>query len=180
MKTEELKALGLNDEQISAIMKQNGQDVENIKTKYADYEDVKKQLGEAGKTIEGLKASAGDADKIKKDADDWKAKAEQADKDAKEKIAALQFDYALNRELEKSKVRSTKAARAFLDMQTLKMDGEKITGLEDQLKALKESESYLFEDDKPTPKFSTGNSGRVEPTSDAAIRAVMGLPPETK
>ena len=189
MKTEELKGLGLSDEQIAAVMKQNGLDVENAKSKYADYDDVKKQLGEAGKTIEELKGKAGDAAAIQKAADEWKSKAEKAEQDAKAKMDALRFDYALERELGKAGARNAKAVRALLDAEKLKMkDGgpngaDEIDGLKEQLDKLKGENGFLFEDEdggaKP-PRFSTGAGGKSEPASDAAIRAVMGLPNNEK
>ena len=189
MKTEELKGLGLSDEQIAAVMKQNGLDVENAKSKYADYDDVKKQLGEAGKTIEELKGKAGDAAAIQKAAEEWKSKAEKAEKDAKAKLDALRFDHALERELGKARARDVRAVRPFLELEKLKMeDGgpngiDTIAGLEEQLKKVKEEKGFLFEDEdggaKP-PRFSTGAGGKSEPASDAAIRAVMGLPNDGK
>ena len=188
MKTEELKALGLSDEQIAAVMKQNGLDVENAKAKYADYDDVKKQLGEAGKTIEELKGKAGDAAAIQKAAEEWKSKAEKAEQDAKAKVDALRLDFALERELGKAGARSARAVRAFLDMGKLKLeDGgtngpDTIAGLKEQLEKVRGENGFLFEDgeEKPAPRFSTGAGGKGEPTSDAAIRAVMGLPVDTK
>ena len=187
MKTEELRALGLSDKQIAAVMKQNGADVENVKTKYSDYDDLKKQLGEADETIQQLKGKAGDVETVQRLADQWKAKAEQADKDAKAKVDALRFDFALERALVKAGAKNPKAARALLELDKLKLgedggSGEygavEIAGLKEQLDKVKKDNGFLFEDGegKPAPRFSTGTGGKGEPVSDAAVRAVMGLP----
>ena len=166
------------------MMKQNGIDVENVKGKHADYDELKRQLGEAGKTIEELKNKAGDAAAIQKAAEEWKSKAEKAEKDAKAKMDALRLDFALERELGKAGARSARAVRAFLDMGKLKLEdggpdgADEITGLKEQLDKVKSENGFLFEDEggaKP-PRFSTGAGGKSEPASDAAIRAVMGLP----
>lgn len=186
MKTEELKTLGLTDEQISAVMKQNGQDVENIKSRYADYDNVKKQLVEAGKTIEELKGKAGDIETIQKMADDWKAKAEQADKDAKARMDAMRLDFAVERELGKAGARNPTFVRKLLDVEKLKMEdggpngAEEIGGLKEQLEKLRESDGYLFHDAKPVPRFSKSMESQSEPDTDAAVRAVMGLPADNK
>lgn len=189
MKTEELKALGLSEEQITAVMKQNGIDVENVKTKFSDYDDLKKQLGDAGKTIEALKAKAGDAEAIQKAVDEWKSKAEKAEQDAKAKMDALRFDYALERELGKAGARNAKAVRALLDTEKLKLEdggpnkAEEITGLKEQLDKVKGENGFLFEDAEGgarAPRFSTGAGEKSEPASDATIRAVMGLPNDEK
>lgn len=182
MKTEELKALGLTDDQIAAVMKHNGQDVENAKGKYADYEDLKHQLSEAGKIIEELKGKAGDTEAIQKMADDWKQKAEKAEKDGKARLDALRFEHALERALGKAGAKNAKAVRALLDPEKLKLDVEKdeINGLKEQLEKVKEENDFLFRDSKPLPKFSTGTVGKVEPESLAVTRAIMGIPEESK
>lgn len=189
MKTEELKAIGLTDDQITAVMKQNGQDVENVKAKYSDYDDVKNQLADAGKAIEELKGKAGNAEAIQKAADEWKQKAEKAEQDAKAKLDAIRFDHALERALSKAGARNNKAVRALLDAENLKMndggpDGiEEIAGLKDQLEKVKSENGFLFADEDgsaKSPRFSTGVGGKSEPASDSAIRAVMGLSTNTK
>lgn len=70
MKREYLKSLELSEEIIDKIMDENGKDVEAVKNKYADYDNIKVQLKEANKQIENFKNM--DIDKIKKAADDWK------------------------------------------------------------------------------------------------------------
>lgn len=72
MKREYLKSLELSEEIIDKIMDENGKDVEAVKNKYADYDNIKVQLKEANKQIENFKNM--DIDKIKKAADDWKKK----------------------------------------------------------------------------------------------------------
>ena len=72
MKREYLKSLELSEEIIDKIMDENGKDVEAVKNKYADYDNIKVQLKEANKQIENFKKM--DIDKIKKAADDWKKK----------------------------------------------------------------------------------------------------------
>lgn len=56
--------MGLTDEQISGIMKENGKDVEAAKARFADYDSLKEQLSKASQTIDGFKAM--DIDGIKK------------------------------------------------------------------------------------------------------------------
>jgi hypothetical protein len=47
---------------------------------------------------------------------------------------------------------------ALLNKDSIKLDGDKLLGLEDQLKALKESDAYLFEGEQQPrkPTFSHG------------------------
>ena len=55
MKREYLKSLELSEEIIDKIMDENGKDVEAVKNKYADYDNIKVQLKEANKQIENFK-----------------------------------------------------------------------------------------------------------------------------
>ena len=66
--------------------------------------------------------------------------------------AKLRLDNALEVALLSSKARDTKAVRALLDIEKIKLDGDKLTGLEDQIEALKKSHDYMFEaEEKKTP-----------------------------
>ncbi len=76
MKTEFLKGLGLTDEQISSIMKENGIDVENEKAKT---ENVKKELKEAKETIATMTKEVQTLKDSNATAEDWKAKFEELD-----------------------------------------------------------------------------------------------------
>ena len=81
----------------------------------------------------------------------------------------------------KTKAKSAKAVKAFLDMEGLKLNGEEIVGLKEQLEKIKAENGYLFEDETPPPQFTKGSG--YNPTADGdmnAARAVMGLPPQTK
>ena len=44
MKRDFLEGLKLEADVIDKIMRENGKDIESVKAKYADYDDVKKQL----------------------------------------------------------------------------------------------------------------------------------------
>jgi len=174
MKREFLEGLDIGNgvklakETVDAIMAENGKDIEKHKT---DAETQKKaaeqaqdQLKEANKTIEGFKAM--NIDEIKKSADDWKKKAEDAEKTSAAEISKLRTEHALDSALRAGKAKNPKFVKAALDMEKIKLDGDKLLGLDDQLTALKTSDPYLFDaedadDDDPANK-QTGirlNSG---------------------
>lgn len=183
MKREDLKKLELSDEVIDAIMKLHGTDIETYKTQLTtattEVEGLKKQLTDANVMIEGFKKL--DVDGIKAAADEWKTKAEQAQAEAAQQIASLKFDHALESALVGAKAKNTKAVRALLNTEQLKLqeDGS-IFGLEEQLKKVKESSDYLFDGNQPTPKIITGGTNRPinnDPVLLAARKAA-GLPVE--
>src|SRR5699024_10118129 len=75
------------------------------------------------------------------------------------KLQQQAFEHKLHDTLKDSGVRNVKAVKALLDTESIKLDGEKLLNLDDQLEALKESDSYLFEteeNNEPKPNFTTG------------------------
>jgi len=185
MKREDLKKLlgeGATDELVDKIMAEHGKDVEKHKTDLAtittERDGLKTQLSEASKQIEGFKGM--DIEGVKKSADEWKAKAEQAEQTAQAELAKLKFDHALDGALAGAKSKNNKAVRALLDTELLKLndaDGS-IVGLKDQLDKIKTENDYLFESDTPAPKIVAGGNSKTILTDPilAAARRAAGLP----
>ena len=162
MTAEFLKALGIEGDSADKIIAQADKEVNDISAKYSDYDDIKQQLDTANKKI-------GDFDKI--DVDGLKKSAEDAEK----KIAALQFDYALENQLKDSRAKKTKAVKALLDMDGLTFKDGKIDGLDKQLESITAENSYLFDTAESTPHIVGAVKGSVPVTDNSAARAVMGL-----
>ena len=122
------------------------------------------QLAEANKTIAGYKEM--DIDAIRQSAADWQAKAEQAQKDADARVAAVQFDAKLDGAISKVRGRNAKAIKALLDVDTLR-------GSKDQDKDIESAET-------PPPYAAGTGTAAVRKTnnSDVAMRHAMGLPDE--
>jgi len=186
MKREDLKALGLTDEQIDKVMAENGKDIEKHKsaadTAKTELDGLKTQLSEANKTIEGFKGQ--DIEGVKKSADEYKAKFEQAQKDAATQISQLKFDHALEGALTASKAKNVKAVKALLELKDLKLkdDDGSIIGLDDQLKKVKEANAYLFEQEQPLPQvvLNADNKSTITDPVILAMRKSAGLPVEGK
>lgn len=184
MKRDDLIKLGIAEDVVDKIMALHGADIEGHKAKLTatqtEADVLKKQIEEANKTIEGFRGM--DIDGIKRAADEWKAQAEQAQKDAEAQVASLRFEHALDGALSGAKAKNAKAVRALLDMSGLKLneaDGT-IIGLNDQLEKIKSESDYLFQDDTPTPKIVTGGSPKtvIGDSVISAARKAAGLPTE--
>lgn len=162
MKREDLKALGLEDSAVDSIMALHGKDIEGHKSKLttaqAEIDGLKSQLTEASTTIEGFKKL--DIDGIKAAADDWEAKAKQAQTDAAKQLAAVKFDHALESALTGAKAKNAKAVQALLSTDALKdANGEFIAErFNEQLEKIKSENDYLFADVKEPPKIITGGT----------------------
>lgn len=141
--------VALPKEIIDAIMDENGKDIESAKKPFADYDTIKGQLADANKTIEDFKSM--DIDAIKKTADDWKQKAEQAEKDAAAKIADMEFSSLLDSAIATAKGKNAKAIRALLDTDTLKASKNQSDDVKAALEAIKKDNDYLFESTQAAP-----------------------------
>lgn len=130
------------------------------------------QLKEASRTIDGFKAM--DIDGIKKAAEGYKAKAEQAQKDADARVAAVRRDAVIDLAITKAKGRNAKAVRALLDMDALAKSTDLSKDVDAALAALAKDSAYLFETEEPAPPpyaAGTGTApvgGRAKYTGAAA------------
>lgn len=128
-----------------------------------DNKELKQQLKDRDTQLDDLKTKAAGHEDLTKQIEDLKAQNQKSTQEYQDKLNKQAFDFALDKSLTGAKAKNPKAVRALLDTETIKLDGEKLSGLDDQLKALKESDSYLFDSDeggggdaKPTPTFSQG------------------------
>ena len=156
MKTEELKAIGLTDDQIQRVFALNGADVNREKqaaaTAVAERDTLRGQLADANKKLEGYDPA-------------WQQKATAAQQAADEKIAALQAGYAAQNAAAGLKFSSESAKKAFLaDLSAKKLPVQ---------------DGAPFAPDVKPPRFAAGTPGSpAQPTgreqANAAIRAVFG------
>ena len=174
MKREELTAAGLTDEQVEKVMKLNGDDINREKSKYSDYDDIKKQLEKANATIDGMK----DYDDVKAKVTQYQQEAENAKKEAAAKVQQLELQANLNDFTGNNKFvndLTRDAINAQLE-KALNDDANKGKSLDDLLKALTDGKTDIFKDDNaPTPPTVTTMTSQSNKDDDSAIRAVMGL-----
>ena len=176
MTNEFLKGLGIEGDTAAQIIAQAGTEVTEAVNKYGDYDDIKGQLDAANKQIEEFGKL--DYEGVKKSADEYKEKYEASVKESAEKLEKLQFDHILEGRISEMKAKNAKAVKALLDMDGLKLNGNEIVGLKDQLDRIKSDNDYLFESSEPVPKYTGPVHGSPSPSgSDDAIRAIMGLAP---
>ena len=152
MKTEELKAQGLTEEQISFVMAENGKDLKKLQKENdnlsADLDTWKGKAEAAETTLKGFEGV--DLETMQKELSDWKQKATEAEKNAQAQLYERDFADALKTELESVKFSSEAAKRAAVaDIKEagLKFKDGKILGLNDLLAQMKEKDASAFVDD---------------------------------
>lgn len=182
MKTEELQAIGLTEEQIKKVFELNGTDIKAEQKKTVKAETERDQWKSRAETAEEtLKGFDGvDVEGLNKQIADWKEKAEQAEKDYQQKIYDRDFADALNTALGGYKFASklTKEAVAARAKSKLTFKEGKLYGLSDLIAEIqKEDESAILPETEP-PKFTQppkgnhnggGNKSYKEMTVDERI-----------
>lgn len=151
MTKEQLQALNLTDEQINAIIEDYGKNYVS-KTQFNEKNDAYKQakqeienlttdinnLSEANKANEALQSQI----KELQDA------ATQREADYKESIKTLKIDTAITKALSKSGAMNETILTGLLDRTKIAIgEDNTITGIQEQIVALKESDPYLFKQD---------------------------------
>ena len=174
MKREELEAIGLTADQIDAVMKTNGSDINRERAKFADYDDVKKQLETANATLEKMK----DYDEVKADVLKYQQEAEKAKADAAAKVQQLE-DKARVKDFTSSKKFVNELTRDAINAQlydAMNDAANKGKSLDDLLKAITDGKTDIFKNENtPTPPPVTTRTSHSNKDDDSAIRPVMGL-----
>lgn len=105
---------------------------------------LKDQLKERDKQLKDLEVKAAGNDTMKAEIQKLQDANREATESYDKKVAQLQLDYAIDRALSGHKVKNVKAAKALLNLEAIKLDGEKLLGFDDQVKTLQTSDAYLF------------------------------------
>jgi hypothetical protein len=181
MKKEDLIALGLTEEQTEKVLNANSEQLKEFvpysrfKELIDDKNELKKQISERDKQLETLKNSTGDVETLKNTIkqlqDENKASKEQYEAN----ISKIKLENAIDNALGNAKAKNSKAVRALLDMEKIKFENDNLSGLDEQLKVLKEAEDskFLFEEIKESakPSFSGlepgASTGETNPGSGA-------------
>lgn len=145
--------LGDSFEQLPEELKDKYKDIDLVdSSKHIskdEYDTLSKQLKTANTTIADLKKDNKDNEVLQTKVKDYETKV----KDYEKQIQDMQFSYVLEGALNGANVRNIKAVKALLNLEDVKLDGETLIGLNDQLEALKETDGYLFQDEQK-PQFS--------------------------
>ncbi|MZQ76213.1 MAG: scaffolding protein [Peptoclostridium sp.] len=154
-KYEDIKA-GVETNYKGYVPKERFDEINDQKKEY------KKMLDERTTQLEELKGKAqGNEELLNKIKGLEETNAKTA-ADYEKKIADQSFSFALESALKDGKVKNTKAVKALLDLEGIKLDGDKLTGLDEQISKLKESDSYLFEAERSGGTGGAGNFGRKD------------------
>ena len=138
---------------------------------------LEKQIGKYNSQLETLKKV--DPTELQKQISDLQAENKKNTDDLNNTIAQLKLNSAIDLALAKSGARNGKALRALIDMEKVKLDGDTLLGMDDQIKAIKESDGYLFEDSGEGAPWGIRHEG-APPAKTGVEAAFEKLNPELK
>lgn len=123
--------------------------------------DLKAQIDQREAQLKELSEKAKGNETLEKSIKDLQAANEKARADFDAQIKMRERDYAIETVAMKNKVRNTKAFRALLNL-----DGEDLK-LDEQVKAIKESDPYLFDEDDKAPAIKKAGFSPNKPQANS-------------
>lgn len=159
MKTEDLKALGLTDEQVQRVFAMNGEEMNglkaNVDTLKAERDAARTQLADANKKLEGYDP-------------EWKQKADQARQQAEQQVADLKARYAETRAAAGLTFSSESARKAFMaDLAAKKLPPQEdgtLLGFDDYVASYKKNDPGAFAKEAGYPAVKDGGDPAKAPT----------------
>lgn len=122
--------------------------------------DYKQQLADRDKQLTTLQSKVKDNEELTKEIETLKNSNSTTAAEYEKKLQQIQYDTAINNALKDSKAKDINLIKALLDNDKLKINGEEVIGLKEQLEVIKKDRDYLFEKEIPgTGSFKTGGKG---------------------
>ena len=106
---------------------------------------LENQISERDKQIEQLKNDTQASDELKSKIEELQEQNEKTKEELSNKLQQQRMESEIDKALLKNKARNPKAVKALLDLESVELNDDGVKGLDDQLNKIKESESYLFE-----------------------------------
>jgi hypothetical protein len=146
-----LEKAGIEEEKLDSVIGDINKGLPKYfipKDKYNEVAEAKKKLEadiqERDNQLEQLKNAAGNSEELKAQIEALQAENQKAGEEWQAKMSQMKLDFAIERALTTAKAKNIKAVKALLDMNKVKLDGDQLLGIDEQLKALQQSDPYLF------------------------------------
>lgn len=175
MKTEDLQAKGLNQEQIDFVMSEYGKDVNVIK---AERDGYKTQLDTAQTSLKAMEGI--DAAGLQTKVSDLTKQLQDKDTEIDKIKADYAFDASVKEAIRKASGRNEKAIMALLDVDALKASKNQAQDIEAAITALKKDNDYLFRSNVQVPRVVSSTSGinndvqTKKEQANEALRSLLG------
>lgn len=166
MKTEDLQAQGLTQEQIDFVFAENGKDVNAIK---ADRDSYKTQLEAAQDALKGFEGV--NVNELQEKITNLTTQMEADKSKYEQAIADRDFNDLVKKAADKHNARDVKAVMPFLDIEKLKASKNQEKDLDAAFEEVKKEKDYLFTSTKTIPKVVSSTPGIKKNTDDKKSQA---------
>lgn len=146
MNKEDLLKLGLTEEQAEKVLSANTEQLKGFipKARFDEVNNAKKQaekdLSDRDKQLETLKNSTGDVETLKQTIETLQNENKAAMDKYNAELAEIKLAGAVDTALLGADALNVKAVKALLDMSKIKMDGDVLLGINEQIESLKKAE----------------------------------------
>lgn len=154
MKKEDFLSLGISEELADKAAKASAKELEGYVPKHqfeeveAENKTLKETAKENEKSLENLKSAAGNQEELTAQIQKMQEEAKEAEKKHKEELEEIRMMNAIKLAIA-GKTQDEELVAGLIDRKKIILgDDGKVSGLEEQLKALKESKSFLFKEEK--------------------------------
>ena len=157
MNLEQAKALGLNDEDAKKVVDASAEELKGFvpKNRFDEVNSVKKQLEtdlkERDTQLEKIKETSGNSEELKKQIETLQAENRAAKEKFEAEMKEMKISNAVKISISGVAQDADLVAGLFDKSKLIYGDDGKVTGLEEQLKALKESKPFLFKEENSRP-----------------------------
>lgn len=132
--------------------------------------EYKKQVGERDKQLTDLQSKVKDNEELTKELENLKTANSTTAAEYEKKLEAIKFETAINNALKDSKAKDINLIKALLVKENLKVNGEEVIGLKEQLETIRKDKDYLFEKEIPgTGSFNTGGKAASGKDGDESL-----------
>lgn len=132
------------EKEISAELPKHYKPAKDFNDRGQTIEDLRKEIETLKTTQTSIQAEYDNYKKGSISQADYESKVSEIEANAAKTLAAEKLNNAIEMALVNAGTRNAKATKALLNLDNIKLDGENLIGLNDQLENLKKSDSYLF------------------------------------
>lgn len=150
MTKEQLLALNLTEDQVTAIIEDYGKNYvskSQFNEKNDAYKQAKQEIENLTNDINTLSKANEANEALQQQIKELQDAAQRRESDYLESIKTMKIDTAIAREVLEAGAMNTTILTGLLDRSKITYDNETITGIQEQIKSLKESDPYLFKQD---------------------------------
>lgn len=171
---EDLRNIGVEDSKVEEVMSLHGKDVQQLQSnldvlkekKQSAEQEVKlykERIDEQNTKLDELRNQVNSGEDLNEKVKALQEANSQKDEQHKQEMNKVKLRYEIDKELDRTGARNKVAVMALVDQENVSLSDENgVQGLSEQLEKLKETDSYLFNDDNSQSSNQDGGNGSNE------------------